>query len=1002
MGMMDDSRNLAEQLRLTLGDTFVIERELGGGGMSRVFVAEERSLGRRVALKVVTAELGDDVNGERFRREIQLVATLQHPHVVPLYSAGVAGDAVYYTMPFVEGESLRARLQREGRLPIADALRIGREIADALDSAHRRGIIHRDIKPENVLLSGGHAVVADFGVAKALGAATGGGSGLTSVGVALGTPAYMAPEQVSADAAADHRVDIYALGCVMYEMLAGRAPFTGTSIADVMKAQVMQAPEALSQWRPEVPVDVAAWVAKALAKSPDQRWATAADARAGLDDSLARISASHAPQAGTVSRRWVAIAAGALVLVAAGAYGFLRERPFVDPAAATIAVLPFVPTNPGDTALARLGRDLVVTVSANLDSVGNIRVIDALTTLAQTMNAGAFSLHDGLALGKKLGAKSVVYGSLVRAGNNVRLDFNLVPTDSAAAVARGPVPASADVPIAFTDRTTWAILNQVWRRGGAPTPSVVDVTTRSIPALKAFLEGENFILQDRWEAAEQAFTRAIAADSSFWFAYWRAIYAQTWQLRTPDSLLQARVSEHHEKLPQRERILFNAVSTPGVANQLDSLQRLMTAYPDFWMAGFRYADLLVHSGYYLGLGTAEGSKALERVRALNPNLLPLYDHLFLANIGFDSATSMANFAELMRRDGFRGWTEMGIDGNEFGRLAALGNFAAPSDTVVPDSVVRSIASWKPRGPVRVLGDVYYLWAGLGAQQEILTNRLRTEPIDPDRLKSLDEIAATTKGMRGNWRQSLESGWRYARNSRSAASIQDAWFRTALGVWIGALAPDSARRYRADAPSSPPEDADRRLHGITMRFVDGVVAVAAGDADSVRVVLRELSTDTSRRAKSFARLLVSLDHGRLGQERAAIDSLVALQDDINRGRAGGHPFVSIASRMAAGPLMAKLGAYDGADRQLRFYESQISNMRTWRISMTVAPLAALERARAAEKSGRADEALADVNFFLRRFDAPDPPLKPLLDEGRVMKARLTAGTDRPKTRALPKG
>jgi serine/threonine protein kinase len=213
--------DLQMRLQSALGAAYRIEQELGGGGMSRVFLAQEPELGRRVVVKVLPPEMAAGVNAERFRREIQLAASLQHPHIVPLLAAGHADDLVYYTMPLIEGESLRAKLTREGELPIPETLRLLRDVVDALSYAHAHGVVHRDIKPDNVLVANHHAVVTDFGVAKALSESTG-KSSLTSAGVALGTPAYMAPEQAAADPHADHRCDIYAVGALGYEMLTGR------------------------------------------------------------------------------------------------------------------------------------------------------------------------------------------------------------------------------------------------------------------------------------------------------------------------------------------------------------------------------------------------------------------------------------------------------------------------------------------------------------------------------------------------------------------------------------------------------------------------------------------------------------------------------------------------------------------------------------------------------------------------------------------------------------
>src|SRR2546427_474012 len=284
-------RDLLERLRVALSPDYRVERELGGGGMSRVFLAEETELGRRVVIKILPPEMGVGVSIDRFRREIQLAAALQHPHIVPLLHAGHVEEVLYYTMPLIEGESLRAKLAREGALPIADTVRILRDVVDALAYAHRHDVAHRDIKPDNVLISDHHAVVTDFGVAKALGEATGETS-LTSVGVTLGTPAYMAPEQAAADPHVDHRCDIYAVGTLAYEMLTGRPPFAGGAPQQLLAAQVSEAPPPLSKYRATVPPGLAETVMRCLEKNPADRWQSA-------DELLHQLEAMATPSGGT-------------------------------------------------------------------------------------------------------------------------------------------------------------------------------------------------------------------------------------------------------------------------------------------------------------------------------------------------------------------------------------------------------------------------------------------------------------------------------------------------------------------------------------------------------------------------------------------------------------------------------------------------------------------------------------------------------------------------------
>src|SRR5882762_9777393 len=282
--------DLRERLQAALGDAYRIERELGGGGMSRVFLAQETALKRRVVIKVLPPEMAAGVNVERFRREIQLAASLQHPHIVPLLTAGSSGDLLYYVMPYVEGESLRAKLAREGELSIGDAVRTLKDVVDALAYAHTQGVVHRDVKPENILIARKHAQVTDFGVAKAVSASTGGGS-LTSLGVALGTPAYMAPEQAAADPHVDHRADLYAAGVVGYEMLCGRPPFMAATPQATLAAQVTRIPEPVTTHRPSVPGALSALIMRCLEKHPADRWENA-------DELLHQLEAMATPSGG--------------------------------------------------------------------------------------------------------------------------------------------------------------------------------------------------------------------------------------------------------------------------------------------------------------------------------------------------------------------------------------------------------------------------------------------------------------------------------------------------------------------------------------------------------------------------------------------------------------------------------------------------------------------------------------------------------------------------------
>lgn len=319
---------LPEELRHSLGSTYRIDRELTRGGMSRVFVVNEIALDRQIVLKVLAPELAHALSAERFSREIRLAARLQHPHIVPLLAAGEAGELLYYTMPLVEGESLRARIDRSGELSIAEATRLFREIADALAYAHRERIVHRDIKPDNVLLSHQHAMVTDFGVARAVSEA-GDKTALTQSGIAVGTPAYMAPEQAAGDSHTDQRADIYAVGLVAYEMVAGHPPFQGATPQALIAAHMTQAPPSLVSVRSTVPAELATIVHRCLEKRPADRFQDATDLLAALDGIAGTLARGIATPAGTSafstdptttnpSRRKFLATAAALGLVSAG------------------------------------------------------------------------------------------------------------------------------------------------------------------------------------------------------------------------------------------------------------------------------------------------------------------------------------------------------------------------------------------------------------------------------------------------------------------------------------------------------------------------------------------------------------------------------------------------------------------------------------------------------------------------------------------------------------
>ena len=417
--------DLRQRLQATLGAAYTLERELGGGGMSRVFVATETKLRRQVVVKVLSSDLAAGVSAERFDREIQLVASLQQANIVPLLSAGETDGIPYYTMPFVEGESLRARLATSGRLPIADAVGILRDLARALSYAHARGVVHRDIKPDNILLSHGAAVVTDFGIAKAISASrtqAGGGSTLTMAGTSIGTPAYMAPEQVAGDDAADHRVDIYAFGCVAYELLTGHTPFTETAPQKMLAAHLSKEPTPVRDERADVPGALAALVMRCLAKDAGARPQSADELLRSLE-AIATPSGAFATGVETAPKRrprlprFVLVTAVVIVVASAVALA-LRGRPTAT-ADVSIAVLPLTNLS-ADSTGNYFGEGLADEITGALAKAG-LKVIGRGSARALAAKG-----LDAKAIAKELGVASVLQGNVQRAGDQVRISVSLV------------------------------------------------------------------------------------------------------------------------------------------------------------------------------------------------------------------------------------------------------------------------------------------------------------------------------------------------------------------------------------------------------------------------------------------------------------------------------------------------------------------------------------------------------------------------------------------------
>jgi eukaryotic-like serine/threonine-protein kinase len=424
--------DLRRTLEASLGDAYAFERELGGGGMSRVFVAEDRALQRRVVVKVLRHDMAESVSFDRFRREIQLAAKLQHPHIVPLLASGEVAGTPYFTMPFIEGESLRAHLNTVGELPVNEAVRILRQVAAALSYAHKHGVVHRDIKPDNVMLTDEFALVTDFGVAKALTASAGASgattsSGLTSLGLAIGTPAYMAPEQAVADPTVDHRADIYSWGVMAYEMLTGWPPFPGMSAQATLAAQAVQKPQPIESKRPGLPPALASLIMHTLEKRPADRPQTAGELLQELDalTSGSIVTQTMLPLRAEPRRfRVPAMVVGALVVVALIAGVLYKRNTFSSSSASSgissVAVLPLVNVG-GDTATEYFSDGMTDELANALGKLPGLRVASRTSTYAFKGKTN-LSAAD---IGKMLHVQALLEGTVRSAGDRLRVSAQL-------------------------------------------------------------------------------------------------------------------------------------------------------------------------------------------------------------------------------------------------------------------------------------------------------------------------------------------------------------------------------------------------------------------------------------------------------------------------------------------------------------------------------------------------------------------------------------------------
>ncbi len=594
-------------------------------------------------------ELAETLGVGRFTREIRTAANLNHPHILAVLDSGTADGLIYYVMPYAEGESLRARVSREGGLPVGDVIRILREVADALAAAHDAGVVHRDIKPDNVLLSGRHAMVADFGVAKAISESTGRNT-ITTVGVALGTPAYMAPEQAAADPHVDHRADIYALGVMAYEMLTGEPPFVRRTPQEVLAAHVTEPAPLVSMRRQSVPPALDALVARCLAKQPADRYQSADDIVAELER-IATPSAGVSPAAGlpptgtmpamgTVRRHGLRTGMVLGAVLAAAGLTWLMTRgksssDGIDPNA--VAVFPFEVSGPAELEYLREG--MVNVLEASLTGEGGPRAVASQTMIAQWKRRGGaaqgLTEDEARSLARELGAGEILRGGVVASGPDLVISATLAPTGGGTPM-QAQVKGPADSIASLAAKLAGQLLSL---RVGEMSDRLSLLASVPPEALRRYLVGTQALRDSRFAEAYEAFASAIALDSTFALAGMGLATAQSWSLVSlgaGDGIGLA--FRHRDKLAPRDLVLLE-MRTPSrfagrpltLREALDTQERLVKQIPDRPEAWYLIGDNYVHRGTVLGLPIDEVMRraqyAFSQVLALDPGVTYVKAHL---------------------------------------------------------------------------------------------------------------------------------------------------------------------------------------------------------------------------------------------------------------------------------------------------------------------------------------------------------------------------------------
>ena len=614
------------QLRDTLAPRYLLAEEIGRGGMATVYRARDTKHDRDVAVKVLDPSLASAIGLERFQREIAIAAALQHPNIVPLYDSGGSGSVLYFIMPLISGESLRQRMRREAQLPLPDALTIVRDVAAALTYAHNAGVVHRDIKPENILLSGGKAMVTDFGIARAVNSA--GGQVLTELGVALGTPAYMSPEQAGGSESVDGRADTYALGCVLYEMLAGEPPFSGRTAQALLARHLHETPPSLQVVRPTVTHELQQAVERALAKVPADRFTSAIGFADALDAAqLASISGSA--RVAQVRRRptrilvWI----GAVAVITLVAVKAARGRePSPDPN--RVVVYPL--SVPGAGAQSGAGEEVALMIQSVLEHTEPLRWLDGQALLGSSTADARILGSEASRLTRRAGARYYLAGALVtdRDTHTVIIRLHDALADSLVGQESATGATATTSPPQLAMRAVAQLLPRLLPPNGRVDVSYI--ADRNPAAVADWLQGERDYARSRYSAAMRHLNRALERDSSLGPAALRGALATTYLQDYAAARTLLDVALRHETQLPRHHLALARGLRHFVAGQADSAMvvlleasRLDSTWSEPWM-------LIAETNHHLmprSFADSVTEQGLATAVRLQPGFAPALIHL---------------------------------------------------------------------------------------------------------------------------------------------------------------------------------------------------------------------------------------------------------------------------------------------------------------------------------------------------------------------------------------